>query len=71
MTRICIFLLLLLSLFFLFFFLNNNVQTKYRGDPNMTRIRILLDQENSYSLIKAYIKESHCCSFLSITLKIY
>ena len=32
---------------FFFFFFNNNVQTKSRGDPNMTRIRILLDQENS------------------------
>ena len=33
--------------FFFFFFFNNNVQTKSRGSPNMTRIRILLDQENS------------------------
>ena len=33
----------------------------------MARIRILLDQ----SLIKAYIKESHCCSFLLITLNCF
>ena len=49
-------------------------KTKSRGDPNMTRIRILLDQENSYSLIKAYIKDSQCFFFRffsPITLKIY
>ena len=33
--------------FFFFFFLNSNEQTQSRGDPNMTKIRILLDQENS------------------------
>ena len=48
---------------FFFFFLNNNVETKSRGDSKMTRNRILLDQENSLSLIKAYIKESHCFFF--------
>ena len=39
-------------MFFGFFFLSNNVQIKSRGDPNMSRIRISLDQENSYSLKK-------------------
>ena len=37
----------------------------------MTRIRILLDQEISQSLIKAYIKDSHCWFFLPVALEIY